>query len=101
MTPWYETLLYPITQFSDQVKKRLTSQLLKGISRVLQKLLEYFNRTIITTLSISPSSSVWLVIFALKLNESVALPTLKLTILPLLFATGISLKYCHKLPDNF
>ena len=70
---------------------RLTSQLIKGISRVLQKLLKYFNRTIVSTSSISPSSSAWPVIFALELNESVALASLKLTILPLLFTTGISL----------
>ena len=39
-----------ITQFADQVKRRLTSQLIKGISRVIQKLLKYFNETIILTL---------------------------------------------------
>ena len=34
-------------QFSDQVRIRLISQLSKGTSRVLQKLLKYFNGTAI------------------------------------------------------
>ena len=72
-----------ITQFADHVKIRLTSQLIKGISRVLHKLLKCFKGTIISTLSISPSPSVWLVIFASELNESVALAPLKSTILKL------------------
>ena len=38
-----------MTQFSDQVKMRLISQLINGISKVLQKLLEYFNGTDITS----------------------------------------------------
>ena len=83
------------------VKIRLTSQLNNDISRVLQKLLKYFNQTIILTLSILPLLSVWPVIFILKLNESVALAPLKSTILPLLFTAGIFLQYCHKLPDVF
>ena len=90
-----------ITHISDQVKIILTSQLIKSISVVLKKLLNYFNGTIISTLFISPSSSVWPVIFALKLNELVALAPLKPTISPLLFTAGISLQYCHKLPNNY
>ena len=31
------------TQFSDHVKVKDTSQLIKGLSRLLQKLLKYFN----------------------------------------------------------
>ena len=58
-------------------KIRLTSQLIKIISRVLQKLIKYFNGAIISTLFICQSSSVWAVIFVLKLNESVALAPLK------------------------
>ena len=38
-----------ITQVDDHVKMRLTSQLINGISRILQKLLEYFNGTNIST----------------------------------------------------
>ena len=34
-------------EFSDQVRIGLTSQLIEVISRVLQKLLEYFNGTAI------------------------------------------------------
>ena len=36
-----------------------------------------------------------------KLNESVALVPLKLIILSLSFTAGISLQYCHRLPDVF
>ena len=36
-----------ITQFSDQVKIKDTSQLINGIFKVLQKLLKYFNGTAI------------------------------------------------------
>ena len=38
-----------ITQSSDQVTIILISQLINGISRVLQKLLKYFNGTAIST----------------------------------------------------
>ena len=48
---------------------------------------------------ILPLLTVSLIIFVLKLNESVALAPLKSTRLPSLFTAGISLKYCHKLPD--
>ena len=88
-------------KFSDQLKIRLTSQSFKGISGVLQKLLKYFNGTIISTLFISPSPSVWPIVFAFKLNESVASAPLKSTVLPLLFTAGISLQCYHKLPDVF
>ena len=60
-------------QFAEHVKISSTSQLIKGISRVLQKLINYFNGIIISTLSILPSSPVWPFIFILKLNESLAL----------------------------
>ena len=48
---------------------RLISQLIKGISRVFQKLLKYFNCTIILTFFV-PSSSVTPVIFCLNLNKA-------------------------------
>ena len=38
-----------ITQFSDQVKVKDTSQLINGIFKVLRKLLKYFNGTAIST----------------------------------------------------
>ena len=40
---------FVITQFSDQDKIRFISQLINGISSVLQKLLNYFNGTAIST----------------------------------------------------
>ena len=61
---------------------RLILQLIKGISRVLQKLLKHFNGIIISMFIIL-SSLAWPVIFALKLNESVTLAQLKSIILPL------------------
>ena len=67
------------TQVDDHVKIRLTSQLIKGISKTLQKLLKYFSGTIISTALVS-SSPVGPVIFALKLNESVRLFATKLII---------------------
>ena len=36
------------TQFSDQVKIKYTSKLMKGMSKVLQKLLQCFNGTIVS-----------------------------------------------------
>ena len=88
------------TQVDDHVKIRLTSQLMKGISKVLQKLLKYFSGTIIST-SFVPPFPVWPVIFALKLNESVVLPTVNSVISLLLFWAGISLQHYHKLPVVF
>ena len=58
------------TQPLDHVKIRLASQLIKGISSVLQKLLKYFSGTIISTSLILPSSGVFPVIFTLDLNDS-------------------------------
>ena len=43
----FKRLVETITQFVDYVKARLMSQLIKGISSVLLKLLKYFNGTII------------------------------------------------------
>ena len=88
------------TRLDDHVKIRLTSQLIKGISKVLQKLLKYFNGTIIST-SFVPSFPVRPVIFTLKLNESVVLASAKITISSLAFRASISLHYCHKLPVVF
>ena len=42
---------------------------MKDISRVLQKNFNCFNGAIISAYSISPSSSVWPVIFLLELNQ--------------------------------
>ena len=69
----------------------LTSQLINRISRVLQKLLKYFNATIVSTFFVFPSSGVFPVIFILDLNGS---ESAKLSL-------GSSLHYRHKLPDVF
>ena len=83
------------TQLDDHVKIRLTSQLIKGISKVLQKLLKYFSGTIIST-SFVPPFPVRPVIFNLNLNESVVLPSAKITVSSSLASrAGISLRYYH------
>ena len=57
-----------ITQFDDHVKFKLTSQLINDISRALQKLLKYFNGTILSTSLSLPLSGVFPVIFMLDSN---------------------------------
>ena len=47
-----------ITQIDDHVKKRLTSQLSNGISRVLQRLLKTFNGATILTSFVLPPAGV-------------------------------------------
>ena len=92
-------LVLIITQFLDQVKISSIWQLIKGILRVLQKLLRYFSGTIISTstlpaiLPLLLLAAVWPVIFVLKLNETVALAPLKSTIVPASFTDGIYLQY--------
>ena len=44
------------THFVDQVRMGLVSQLINGISRVLQKVLKYFNGTITVTFFVSLAS---------------------------------------------
>ena len=63
-------ILFPseIAQFVDQVRVRLILQLIKGISRVIQKLLKYFNGTAISTFTIS-SLLVLFKNFDLNLND--------------------------------
>ena len=78
----------------------LTSEFIRGISEVCQKLLSYLRGTIISTFFV-PSSPVWPVIFTLKLNESVRLFSTKLAIALLLYTASTSLQYCHKLPNVF
>ena len=97
VAPWFTTLVETIMQFSDQVKITIISQLIKGISRVPQKFLKYFNGTIILT-SFDPSFSVWPVIVSLKWNESVTLTLLKSTISPLL---STALVYLYRFAINF
>ena len=46
----FEPVLDNITQFADQIRIRLVSQLINRIPWLLQKLLKYFNGTIIQDL---------------------------------------------------
>ena len=91
--------LYFITQFVDQVKTRFISQLIKDISRVLQKLLRHFNGTVIST-SFMLLLSVCPLIFSLSLNESIE-ALLASHQHSSLFKTGLSIQYPHKTPDVF
>ena len=49
---------------------RLISKFIKGISRVLQKLLNYFNGIAVLTSLVLPSAAVLSVILTLNLNDS-------------------------------
>ena len=71
---------------------------IKHISRVLQKLLEYFNGTAILTSFVLPKTGIFPVNFTLNLNDEL-LPG-KLTILPLSVA-GSPLWYYHRCPNDF
>ena len=67
---------------------RLTTQLIKGISRVLQKLLKYFNGTTISISFLLSESRVFPVILALDLNDSEFV---------IAVTSGSSLLYYHRL----
>ena len=56
-------------QVDDHVKIRLSSQLINGIWRALQKLLKYFNGTIISTSFVFQAEDVFSVILILDLND--------------------------------
>ena len=79
-----------MTQSADLVTIRLASQLIKGISKVFQKLISYLNDTAIYYRTTITSTCVH---FNLHLNsndlESVLLPS------------ASSLQYRHKLPGDF
>ena len=64
---------------------------INGVLRVLQKVLKYFNGTIISRSFVLPSAGVFLVIFTLDLNDSGSSK--------LIF--GFPMQYCHKLPGVF
>ena len=59
-----------ITQVVDHVKLRLISQFIEDISRVLQKLLKYFNGTAILTSFVLPLSVFLSIIITLDRNDS-------------------------------
>ena len=77
--------------FSDQVKIRLISQLINGVSKVSQNLLNYSNDTIILTVRSFPPSPVEPIAFCLNLNKALLLAALKLTLIPALIKDGLSL----------
>ena len=90
---WSAVAVATKTHFLDQFRWRLISQLIKGISRVLQKLLRYFNGTIISTFFVL-LFPVPPVIFALRLsNLVVALASLKSTMSLLVAEAGSSMQY--------
>ena len=96
---WLAIRLSIIKHVADQVKIRLISQLINGISNVLQKVLKYFNGALILTFFVPPFP-VLSAIFVLNLSEVLLLFSLeKSAISPLSFINGSSLYYCHKLPD--
>ena len=77
---------------------RFITQLINGISRVLQKLFKYFNSTIISTFLVAPTP-VWSVAFLFNFKQS-SLPG-KSSIVPTAIKAGSSLYYCLKLADVF
>ena len=79
-----------MTQFSDQVRIKLISQLIKGIPRVLQKLLKYFNGTAISAFII-PALLVLSKNLDLNFNDSEFV----------IVACGSSLQNWYKPPDVF
>ena len=81
----------------DQVRIRLISQLINCISRVFQNLLKYFNGTLVLTF-LALLFPVPPAIFVLKLNDALLLLSVGKSTLS---KYGLSLYYCHKLPDVF
>ena len=59
-----------VARFLDQVKIRLSSQLINDILRVLQKLVKYFNGTDSSTFFVLRTSGSFPVISILDLNGS-------------------------------
>ena len=80
-----------ITQFLDQVKIRLISQLINNILRAIQKLLKYFNGTDTSKYFVLRSSGVFPVTLILDLNDSDSV----------ILSFDSSLYYCLKLPNVF
>ena len=89
VAPSFAAAVKTITQFADQVRIRLISQVIKRILRILQKLLKYFNGKTFSAFFVA-LPSVWLVILSLKWSESETLATLKTTITKCLFTASLS-----------
>ena len=87
---WFATVTASKKQFADQVRISLISQFINGISSVLQKLLRYFNGTIISVsfllfFPVPPAT------FSLNLNEILLFIAGESTMLLLLSKPGSSL----------
>ena len=87
--PWPIKLV--IAQLPNHVNIRLISRLMKGISKVLQKLLSYFSGTAISTFFVLPATEMLAVIIALNVNDSESA----------IGSLATSLWYCHKYLDVF
>ena len=74
----------------DEVKMRLISQLIKGSSGVLRKLLKYFNGTTISTSFIPFTLPVLPNVSCLNLNEALLLAAWKLATVPASVKAGSS-----------
>ena len=85
---WLFAVPATIIDFLGHFKQRVISQLTKGISSVLEKLLRYFNRTIILT-SFVLLFPVCPVVSRSNLNETLLLSAGKSLILPLFFRAGL------------
>ena len=59
-----------ITEVDEHIIMRLISQLFNGISRVFQKVLKYFNGSIISMSFVLPSAGVFSAVFILDWNDS-------------------------------
>ena len=87
------------TQFADQPKRRLISQLIKGILRVLQKLLRHFNATIISTSCAVIVCLTCSFFFTIKwISDTSHIKPNNNTII---IYNWLSLQYCHEVPHVF
>ena len=85
-----QTLVQTITQFADQVKTRLISQLVNAFQEFSKNCL-----SILIVLLLQ------LFVFALKQNKSLALAPLNSKISPIFFTAAIPLQYWHNLRGVF
>ena len=79
-----------VSKFADQFSIRLISQLISGISKVLQKVHKYFNGAAISTFALS-KLSLLIVNLDLNLNDSESV----------MLSLRSYLRYCHRLPNVF
>ena len=93
---WSAAALDNIIQYADQASIRLILQLINIMSKVLQKLLTYFNGTTLSTFFVQ-LLPVWPV-FLVNLIESVALLSVKSTRTPVSSKDGLPLWNNYKTP---